>query len=158
MTTALTRPVVHVGPMTVAPQPVLDRILVITRLLDGADWRALPDLVAEQIRDAGDDELAARLAALTLGVVYSSHTDRLLLRATDVQAAAHDRDEHDTTSGHDQCCGGECDCTATGRGRCDTCEGAPHEGVEQAVGAYLELIGLRHGYRALDELYGLAAR
>lgn len=66
-------------------------------------------------------------------------------------------DQHDTTSGHDVCCGGECACAfgpRYDRNRCDDCNIGPHALVDDALRELLWFLTGTVSERACVEMAG----
>lgn len=77
----------------------------------------------------------------------------------DLATAATRLERHRATTGHDECCEGECDdCTAPGsgffRGRCEKCETGPAEGLWEAQEAMHHHLATLH---SLDDLLRAAS-
>jgi hypothetical protein len=144
--------------------PVLQRQL----LIEAAEQIATDprDDVVAVVRDLLTSNLgytALELHAVLVGVAYTSG-DLLSLRTRDVHDALTAAEQHGAVTGHEVCCGDplglDCDrCfrTPADAPRCQTCESRPHELLDDAVRALLDLLRDSAGSRAVDELCGGAA-
>lgn len=158
MTTLTDRPG-YTGIYQTPPLPVRDAAVHVARTFEDAPVAFGVPAACRAAASSAQNDVEKRLAE-TLALVGHSDAHELAMRVNDVGGAHTALVRHEATTGHDECCGDNCDCTfvpGPRRPRCETCETAPHELLDHRVSLLLEVPARRLGKQIHDQLFAAAA-
>jgi hypothetical protein len=141
------------GPLAAVPSQILDAALLHARAFETIPAStALHDAFLD-VASRATTRVESLLASTLLQVARTDGYE-MYRRIADIGTAERAVQQHEQTTGHDICCGYHCDC-APGP-RCDTCQTAPHEGLEQAVAQLLDIPAQRLSAHVHDQTYAAA--
>ncbi len=142
--------------MTAQAAPVDARQIVADTLTDIAVRIDTRWEIVDGLYDLFDSDHGALTPHVVVALIAAAYAEREVTAGLleDLATASTRLDRHRDTTGHDECCGGNCDvCRPSGHGyfrrRCEQCETGPAEGLWEAQEALRHHLATLH---SLDDL------